>query len=278
MQSADLFQPDRREPLGLETRPGATPAPFGSARYFRFEFSSRGDRVPGRLLLPPADFAATGAHPLILLQHGMGGSKESAYLDSAVPWVHGGAAVASIDFPLHGERHSGKLSEQLIQSIDFAAHDRAEGSMSELEAQLWVEFARQAVLDLRRCLDALTGLSWIDEKKVAFAGFSLGAMLGSLFCGVDERPVAAALALAGGGFGPAQVDPCALIGRVAPRPLLFVSALRDERVPRRASEQLFEAAGEPKTIEWFDSGHATLPGAALKAMWTFLRAQLGLAG
>jgi fermentation-respiration switch protein FrsA (DUF1100 family) len=66
------------------------------------------------------------------------------------------------------------------------------------------------------------------------------------------------------------------VGRIAPRPLLFVNATRDAIVPRAAAERLHAAAGEPREVRWFESGHVDLPGLALKAMWTFLRGRLGL--
>ncbi len=84
---------------------------MAGARGLRFEFASRGDRVPGRVILPPAGGVRP---PLILLQHGAGGSKEAEYLDvAAAPWVARGAALASIDFPLHGERANPKLARFL---------------------------------------------------------------------------------------------------------------------------------------------------------------------
>jgi fermentation-respiration switch protein FrsA (DUF1100 family) len=105
----------------------------------------------------------------------------------------------------------------------------------------------------------------------------MGAIIGATFCGVDPRPCAAALALAGGGLGPAETDPLRHIAGFAPRPLLLVGATRDQTVPRSATEALFAAAGEPKQLIWFDATHTALPGQALKAMWQFLRPPLGLA-
>jgi len=224
--------------------------------------------VPGRLLLP----AVPGRRfPLVLLQHGAGGSKESPYLDAAAgPWVRGGAAVASIDFPLHGERASTKLSARLQAEIGTAL--ARSGGLSPL----WVAFVQQAVCDLRRALDALAAHPELETSRCAYAAFSMGTMLGAPFCATDPRPRAAALAIGGGGFGPAEVDPARWIGGFAPRPVLFVNASRDERVPRAASEALFAAAGEPKEIAWFDCGHSELPGTALKAMWTFLQRHLSI--
>jgi dienelactone hydrolase len=254
------FASDPGEPLALWQRPQAPPASAPDLRAFAFEFSSRGDRVPGRLLLPPR---TAGPCPLVLLQHGLGGSKQSPYLDATAPvWVRGGAAVASIDFPLHGARASGKLGDRLASP----------GVGPVLAAELM----RQAVIDLRRALDAATGLPEVDAGRVAYAGFSLGSIIGATFCGVDPRPRAAALALGGGGLSPAETDPLRHVGRFAPRPLLLVGATRDRTVPRSATEALFAAAGEPKQILWFDAPHDALPGSALKAMWHFLRAPLGL--
>ena len=82
--------------------------------------------------------------------------------------------------------------------------------------------------------------------------------------------------MAGGGFGPDAIDPCRFVGAVSPRPILFVNATRDETVPRAATEALYQAAQEPKKIEWFDGSHQQLPGVALKAMWIHLRDALGL--
>ncbi len=263
-----LFASDPREPLSPWIGEDAARALPGTRR-LRLEFASRGDRVPGRLLLPPQ---GRGPFPLILLQHGAGGSKDAPYLDAAAaPWVRGGAAVASLDFPLHGERTSAKLTERVLTALGGTiSSDGGEA------AGLWVEFVRQAVVDLHRALDVLSELPELDAGRVAYAGFSMGTILGAPFCAEEPRLRAAALAIGGGGFGPAAVDPAAHIGRFAPRPLLFVNATRDERIPRRAAETLHAAAAPPKQVLWFECGHSELPGAALKAMWQFLRGHLEL--
>jgi dienelactone hydrolase len=255
------------EPLGVCAWPAEAPAGLSGLRARRIEFTSRGDLVAGRLLLPPS---GDGPFPLILLQHGAGGSKEADYLDAtAGPWARGGAAVLSIDFPLHGERRSAKLTERVLAAL------ARPGALME-DAVLWSELVRQAVGDLGRALDAAARMPELDVRRVAYCGFSLGAILGATFLGHDARPRAAALAIGGGGFGPPSVDPTQHIGRFAPRPLLFVNAARDATIPRAAAEALHAAAGEPKRVEWFDCGHSELPGRALKQMWLFLRRELGL--
>ena len=123
-------------------------------------------------------------------------------------------------------------------------------------------------------MGAIAHSAGIDARRVAYAGLSLGSIVGATWCGVDPRPRAAALALGGGGFGGGLVDPCHRVGRFAPRPILFVNASRDETISRSSTEALYEAAGEPKEIQWFDAGHQDLPGRAFKAMWQFLRRHL----
>jgi dienelactone hydrolase len=271
MSGGERFRPDPSEPLGLWVGGGRAPASHPQLRARAFELSSRGARVPGRLLLPPE---GSGPFPLVLLQHGAGGSKQAPYIEAtAGPWATRGLAVASIDFPLHGERADAKLSAQLARGWSGG------GGADPRRRALMREVAEQAVLDLRRTLDALLTLPEIDAERVAYAGFSLGALLGAVFCAVDPRPRAAALALGGAGLGPpdteAAIDPADWIGRIAPRPVLLVNATRDAIVPRAAAEALFEAAREPRQLLWFEGTHDELPGAALKAMWSFLSGQLG---
>lgn len=270
MSTRDLFESPFNEPLGLFSSPLPTPESFGDARCRRFEFASRGDRVPGRLLLPDR---GEGPFPLILLQHGLGECKESPRLDAASDWVREGAAVASIDLPLHGERASAKLSQRLLDSVEQGLSGSQLDSPSTL---LWVEFARQAVIDSRRALDALAVFPDLDESQAVYAGFDLGAGLGAIFCAVDSRPKAAALALTGGGFGPSQVDPCAYIAKLAPRPVLLVNVEGDGRIPRQATEALFEAARDPKRIEWIDASQSDRTDVVLSTMWRFLRTQPGV--
>lgn len=257
------------ESPALWLRDARPPAAAPTLRARAFEYSSRGDRVPGLLLLPTE---GQGPLPLALVQHGAGGSKDADYLDAVrLRWVERGVAVASIDFPLHGERASAKLSEQLLATLAPGARPSADA------AALFGEFARQSVADLARAVDALGALPEIDAARVAYVGFSLGAILGSLYVPYDARVRAAVLAVGGAGIGPPALDPTAHIGRFAPRPLLLVNATRDERIPRDAADALHAAAGHPKEIEWFDAGHYDLPGAALKRMWTFLATHLEVA-
>ncbi len=261
------FHVDRSEPLGLWVRPRSAPTAYPDLRAQAIEYSSRGDRVPGRLLLPPS---GDGPFPLVLLQHGALGSKDEPYIDAiAGRWVRAGVAVLCIDFPLHGERASGKFRPLLLSGLGL------EGRSDEPGRAVVDDFIRQAVIDLQRALDAAERIPQLDAGRVAYAGLSLGSIVGATFCSVDPRPRAAVLALGGGGFGSPRSDPVHHVARIAPRPVLFVNDTRDETVSRASTEALYEAAAEPKEILWFDAGHRDLPGKAIKAMWLFLERQLG---
>jgi dienelactone hydrolase len=263
---SDLFRARPDEPLALFTRTLGPPEGSAGVRETRFEYSSRGDRVPGRLLLPAA---RGGRHPLVLVAHGAHGSKDADYMDTVcLPWARRGAAVAAIDLPLHGERHNAKLSERVVGLI------RSGRLASPLDAELWTDVVCQAVVDLRRALDALADHPELDLGRVGYAAFSLGAILGTPFCAEEPRIRAAALALGGGGFGPAAVDPLAHAPRITPRPVLFVGASRDEVMPRERAEALHEATSHPKEVVWYECSHSGLPGRALKAMWGFLERHL----
>jgi len=263
------FAPEASEPLGLWTRAARPLRADTDLRLLDFEYSSRGDRVPGRILLPPV---GSGPFPLALLAHAAKSASDVAALDAvAEPWVRGGAAVASIELPLHGARASAKLGGFLRAGL-------GQGPGGSPAAGILRELIRQAVLDLRRCLDALARLEVIDARRIAFAGIGLGAMIGAAFCALDPRPGAAALALAGAGCGVPEADPVHHVGRIAPRPILLVNAMRDATVPRAAAERLHAAAGEPREVVWVEAKDGDLPSRALEAIGPFLRRHLGLSG
>ena len=53
----------------------------------------------------------------------------------------------------------------------------------------------------------------------------------------------------------ADLEPARWIGRVAPRPVLFVNGERHELVGEATARLLHARAGEPKAVVWIDSAH-----------------------
>ena len=133
----------------------------------------------------------------------------------------------------------------------------------------------EQVIELRRALDLLLGRPDIDPKRVAYVGHDFGAMYGVVMGSIDPRPSCYAL-MAGTPrlsdwflyYPPldgeqreafieqmAPIDPVGRVARLAPAPLLFQFARDDVHVPIERAEQFFDAAGEPKTVRWYDAGH-----------------------
>ncbi len=214
-------------------------------------------RVTALLSLP---VAGKRPYPVILFLHGLGDNKNADYMqfgDRA--FAQAGYAVFRIDYALHGER----------KDPDFTRFDlRKPYPFTTRNAIV------QTVFDLRRAVDFLRTRSELNTSRLGYMGISLGGITGAIFCGVDSRVKVAVLALAGGGwkllFGfhmvspkiqnlLAPVEPLNFVGKIAPRPTLFLNASKDEIVPPFLAKKLHKAAGEPKEVIWFPTKHRKIP-------------------
>src|SRR4029453_19647488 len=103
-----------REPLGLWRHRVAPPLQRPGLRSERIEYSSRGDRVSGRMWQPAR---RNGELPIVLLQHRAGESAASAEIESAAAHLaERGSAVAAVDFPLHGGGGNAKLGGRVARA------------------------------------------------------------------------------------------------------------------------------------------------------------------
>ncbi|MCX8170792.1 MAG: alpha/beta fold hydrolase [Candidatus Bathyarchaeota archaeon] len=226
--------------------------------------SVNGERVPSLLLLPKGEKKA----PCIVFLHGYGGSKEDI-LEVASLVAREGYALIAIDAVYHGER---KVPGKELYSPDISE------SMSGII---------QTVIDLRRAVDYLETRLDIDAERIGYVGGSMGGIIGAIFIGVEPRIKAAALIVAGGNMSlmiresqhytmPAirehlqregisyeelqrildPIDPINFIKYFSPRPLVFHLGKFDRIVPAEAGRQLYEAAGEPKQVYWYDAEHS----------------------
>lgn len=198
-----------REPLGLWVRKSARIAARPGLRTHELEFSSRGDRVTGQLILPAQ---GAGPYPLVLVQHALGDSAAGVLGALGTSFVEAGAAVAAVDFPLHGARADQKLLRMLSDARDGDPR----------RAALVAEFTKQAVIDLERALDALAAAEWFDAERIAYVGFGLGAQIGGAFCALDARPASAVLAPDAGTGLARSAGLAAYVARIAPRPVLRI--------------------------------------------------------
>jgi len=233
------------EHLGLLVTASNCPPAFDGAIASRFELTSRGDRVPGRLLLPESRSVPC---PLVLALGDAGQSLGTSSLDFLASWVRAGIAVATIDLSLHGERASAKFSERLLTAIASDA-----GSLDENGKALLTEFTRQSIADVTRVLDAMEGLPVVDDTRVAILGLGNGAALAALAASVDERLSAVVLA-ANRAVSIPEIDPQRHAGAIAPRPVLILGGAGNA-----VDRALFDACGEPRT-----RANADCTGTALK--------------
>jgi uncharacterized protein len=206
--------------------------------------------VPAVLRLPNA----TGPVPAALLLHGYASRKEDMAESVGVALLPLGIASLSIDLPLHGERSDPLELRSMRNPFELA--------------QRW----RTAIEEAQLALRFLSARREIDRDRLALIGYSLGAYLA---LAVAERDSAVrAVILAAGGDLPdfplaslirAVADPLQGVRALAGRPLLMVHGRRDNTILPAQATRLFEAASEPKEIQWWDAGHRLPETAVLRA-------------
>ncbi len=274
-----LYQDNARQPLAVKMVETRT---FSDCRMTRFSYlSTHGQRVPALLFLP---LKASKA-PCLVILHGLGGSKE---MMAGLARFAAGAGYASlvIDEYGQGERtpdHTGTQAEQLARAV------------------------RQTVVDVRRGLDYLGTRPDINAQKIGLVGISLGAIIGTVTAGVDPRLKATALVSGGGDWGLilktlssrhavvggrstagfqqadwtklsaflAPEDPLTFAPHIAPRSLLMLHGRKDDTIVPQAAQELFDAARQPKEIQWFAPyGHVPPPEVVYPALKVFFGQKL----
>jgi uncharacterized protein len=204
------------------------------------EIVSGRERIPAVLLLPRASPA-----PAALLLHGLGSRKERMIDTVGSALVRRGVAALAVDLPLHGARGGGSDDLRQVNPMQLVTHWSA------------------AVTEAQVALDFLAGHAAVDGQRVGIVGYSLGSFLANIVAA--DRPEVRAIVLAASGdlpegipFAPlvrTVVDPLRAVRALAGRPLLMVNGRYDRTVTARQGEALFAAAGEPKSIRWYNGGH-----------------------
>lgn len=267
-----LFAYDASAPLNLQK---AVESTSNGVEVSAISFASPdGGSVTGMLFDP---VTRAGPRPGIVLMHGAPGTARQMAGQGQALAAHG-AVVIAIDAPF--ARRSG-------QWVRFTDDDRNE--------QI------QLMKDLQRAVDVLRARSNVDDDRIAYLGVSYGGAMGALFVGIERRLKAAVLEVADGGLvshftgtedvsfmgsmscatrlgwfrAMTPIEPIRFIALAAPTPLLLQNGRTDNLVPQADAEALHAAASEPKTIRWYDAGHA-LGVPALVDRHAWLNAQIGL--
>jgi len=215
------------------------------------------DRVPSILIVPDRVPMREERCAAALLLHGFTSRKERMAEGIGRALLAYGVATLSIDLPMHGARGTG-IYEVTRNPLQLIA--------------AW----RLALSEVRCSLDYLSSLAAVDAQRLAIVGYSLGAYLAVVAAG--DEPRCRAVVLASGGDLPeatpfaslvrAAADPLRAVRRLAGRPLLMVNGRFDRTIQASQATRLFEAAGDPKEIHWYQGGHwPPQPAIEFGAQW-----------
>lgn len=218
-----------------------------------------GELVPSILTLPRVE----GPVPGVVLLHGFSSRKERMADSIGRALGKRGIASLAIDLPLHGAREGGIENLSLRNPMALVTK--------------W----RLAVRETHSAIHYLAEHSAIDPRRLALAGYSLGAYLSVIVAGND--PLVRAVALAAGGDLPAETpfaslvraiaDPRRAVHRLGGRPLYMVNGRWDRTIRPEQAQTLFEFASEPKELHWYDGGH-WLPAPVIDQAADWLATQL----
>ncbi len=254
----EVYDRDPDQPLNVQRTEFADTGQ-GTVYHVLYD-SANGQRVPALLTVPKT---GEGPFPVVMVQHGLGGHKDVDYLRPiALTLAAQGYATLRIDAALHGERRPEQMEEAASITEAFFQMLRAG----------WV----QSIVDMRRGLDFLETCDEVDVERAGYIGISMGAIMGGVLAGVDERIDAAVLIIGGSWGGGAQtqagaeLDPATFIGLMSPRPVLMLNGRNDPIVPPSWAQRLYDAAKEPKRIVWYDTEHSVPPVQAMAEIQQFL--------
>ena len=227
----------------------AKPKTVGDLDIRRLRFKDADGDIVTALLCTPA--GKPGPFPLAIAVHGLNSNKAQVCGQVAPALAKKGFAVLAPDMPVHGERPGSPW--ELQQNKDW------------LRA---IQLHHRAIIDIRQCIDIAEKRPELDVSKgVVLAGYSMGSWLDSIVGPVDER-VRAMVLMVGGAHdltraAPllrtlpqiAAANPLVALPQFAGRPLLMLNARQDPIVTPDMAERLYDAAAEPKSQKWYDSGH-----------------------
>ncbi len=221
------------------------------AMVYEITYASPGaGRVPATLVTPLTKGRGVG----LIFAHGAGGRRKDFLLE-ALLFAKAGAVSLLIDEP------SVRLSKWRRQIHDFGKPEEARAGFI------------QAIIDLRRGVDLLSTRPDVHPKRLGFVGFSFGATLGGILCGVEQR--IQAYALMGGGLrlteflqrryaqvaqdayirAIAPFDVVNYIGHASPAAVLYQFGRQDGNVPKQDALEFYQFGPEPKEIRWWDGDH-----------------------
>lgn len=212
------------------------------------------------------------ARPLVILLGGHRTGRDAVHLIDDTR----GTVVAALSYP-------------------YAGNHRAKGWAIVRE----VPAIRTAILDtpaaLMLALDYLVAQPYVDRGRVEAVGVSLGAPFVTIAGALDQRISRVWVVHgSGGAFTPLEFNlrrqlgsraasvpiaglasmlisgprlaPERWVADIAPRPLVMINAIDDERLPRASIARLYGSASEPKEMIWVTGGHVRSEAEAVRPL------------
>ena len=229
-------------------------------------FTSGGDRVDGYLVVPPG----RGRRPAVVFVHGSGGDRTELLAQA------------------------GLLAARGVVTLTITAPSGTAQSSATTPGQLLGEMRAVTIADVvavRRSVDVLASLPFVDRRRIGYLGWSAGARTGALVAAAEPRlralvllsagaaPISAYAAAAPPSLRPqvrrelGSVDPLRYVARARPGSLLLEDGRRDSIVPRSALLNLVHAAPRGTTVRWYDAPHE-LDRAAYRDAFAWLARKL----
>ena len=233
-------------------------------------FTSGGRRVDGYLVVPPG----RGRRPAVVFVHGSGGDRTEL-----LP-------------------QAGLLAARGVVTLTITAPSATAQSSATTPGQLLGEMRAVSIADVvavRRAVDVLRSLPFVDPSRIGYLGWSAGARTGALVAAAEPR--LRALVLLSAGAAPisayaaaappslrsrvrrelGSVDPLRYVARARPGSLLLEDGRKDTVVPRAALLNIAHAAPKGTPLRWYDAPHG-LNRAAYRDAFAWLVRKLPIEG
>ena len=242
-----VFSYDAFAPLGYVDR-GRVNTRDSALAVHDVSFTSSGRRIDGYLVVPPG----RGRRPAVVFVHGSGGDR-TELLPQAGLLAARGVVTLTITAPSATAQSSATTPGQVLGEMRAVTIDD--------------------VVAVRRAVDVLGLLPFVDPTRIGYLGWSAGARTGALVAAAEPRlralallsagaaPISAYAAAAPPALRPrvrrvlGSVDPLRYVARARPGSLLLEDGRRDAVVPHGALLNIVHAAPRGTLVRWYDAPH-----------------------
>jgi len=242
-----VFSYDAFAPLGYVDR-GRVNTRDSALAVHDVSFTSSGRRIDGYLVVPPG----RGRRPAVVFVHGSGGDR-TELLPQAGLLAARGVVTLTITAPSATAQSSATTPGQVLGEMRAVTIDD--------------------VVAVRRAVDVLASLPFVDPTRIGYLGWSAGARTGALVAAAEPRlralallsagaaPISAYAAAAPPALRPrvrrvlGSVDPLRYVARARPGSLLLEDGRRDAVVPHGALLNIVHAAPRGTLVRWYDAPH-----------------------